>query len=67
MEQRDQGPLAGQPGVLLSRDGIEVTGNALVILHNHLVEAVSCAERGDVARTASALAELRRWGITGAS
>ena len=59
--------LAGRPGVLLSRDGLEVKGNALIILHNHLVEAVTCAERGDVPKTAAALAELRRWSITGAS
>jgi len=57
--------LASRPGVLLSRDAIAVPGNALAILHNHLVEAVSCAERGDVTRTAAALAELRRWSITG--
>jgi len=57
--------LATRPGVLLSRDGIAVQGNALAILHNHLVEAVSCAERGDITRTAAALAELRRWSITG--
>ena len=59
--------LASRPGVLLSRDGIVVKGNALAILHNALVEAVTCAERGDVTRTAAALAELRRWSITGAA
>jgi hypothetical protein len=57
--------LTGRPGVLLARDGVVVPGNALAILHNHLVEAVSCAERGDVTRTAAALAELQRWSITG--
>ena len=59
--------LGSRPGVLLCRDDVAVPGNALVILHNHLVEAVSCAERGDVTRTAAALAELRRWSITGAA
>jgi len=59
--------LAARPGVLLSRDGTVVPGNALAILHNHLVEAVSCAERGDVTRTAAALAELQRWSITGSA
>lgn len=56
--------LAARPGVLLARDGSAVKGNALAVLHNHLIEAVSCAERGDVPKTAAALAELRRWSIT---
>jgi hypothetical protein len=56
--------LAMQGGIVLTRDGLP-RKKGVQELHDHLIEALNCAERGDTAKAAAALAELKRWSLTG--
>lgn len=57
--------LALRGGIVLARDGLPVAGNGAQQVHERLIEAITAAERGDVTKATAALAELRRWSLTG--
>jgi hypothetical protein len=57
--------LAIENTLSVGRDGHPVLGNVPQQLHDAILAALSAVERGDLAHTAAALAELKRWTAIG--
>ena len=51
--------------VTVGRDGAPMRGNVPQLLHDAVLSALKAVERGDLAHTAAALAELKRWSAIG--